>query len=75
MDGCVCPAVHVFQLENGVADFDKILYEHYAIEDHPKFEIRNFCKIGNCSVADARTCEVEATLAPVPKCNNHVSQY
>jgi hypothetical protein len=54
-------------------DFDEILYERYAIWKKPKLVLIKFHAIGNNRVAVSRTCEVGATLAPLPKWSNAVN--
>jgi hypothetical protein len=48
-----------------MTDFYATWHESYAIGWHPKVLIYIFFYLTNTNVADVRTCEVGATVAPV----------
>jgi hypothetical protein len=45
--------------------FHEIWYNLHAIGERPNQVILNFLTVSNHNTASARTCEVEATLAPL----------
>jgi hypothetical protein len=58
----VCVCVH-FQQLNQLKIFHVMWYEFYAVGGHPKRQFE-FPTFGKNNMADARTCDVGAILAP-----------